>query len=647
MQFGLVQNPQYLIQNREMKVINILQDRIPVILFVLSSTLILSACAYTPTLLTDSRNCSFQAPIEPRLLPDGVRLTSISTEINCANGSLNGEGLIEGFDGSGRTVFLVQGKFINGTPDGAIYARKASSFGNSTVHFNKPGTIDAKFYFHNGELTTVTTKMQNGERNYRQYKNGSFNPLADTNPPTQEIDDLIDKTQRLEQAKKGSQWALTAASNSGYASQNVQLAADHDAKPAKLWPNARPVPTALRDRAAEFSRNAADPSLRPLFERLYIEGERNAVLNWQRIGLGALHLGQIDLAERAFEQAVQRIDQVYADNEQAAKARSLWNAEAVKDFKGEPYERAMAMFYRGLVYAARGDFQNARALFKSAEYQDTVSEDEQYQSDFALMHHMSAWASYCDRDARLGREYHDRSKKADPVFGQAQPNNPVLVLVETGRAPFKFATGQHRQALRWSPHPLPDSRVVRACSPSGGQPACLRGDFLRAADIGFQATTRGGRQVDAILAGKAKFKDNAQDVADVSNSIAAIALQTSLVTGSSDSAGLGLLGMFVGLAAQAASNATQAQADIREWEQLPEKIWMHSANQLIKADTMNVTVESAGQSVTVRARRIADGARCQLFLGRDRTPLADTSELGPIVPGEHPADERFRAGLGG
>ena len=61
-----------------------------------------------------------------------------------------------------------------------------------------------------------------------------------------------------------------------------------------------------------------------------------------RAGLAAMTLGYEDLAEQAFDVALVGIEQVYAETESAEKARSVWHAEAVKDFKGEPFERVMS-----------------------------------------------------------------------------------------------------------------------------------------------------------------------------------------------------------------------------------------------------------------------------------------------------------------
>jgi tetratricopeptide (TPR) repeat protein len=422
--------------------------------------------------------------------------------------------------------------------------------------------------------------------------------------------------------------------------QAAQQAAEQAANPTKKWGAAKPVAPDVQAAATAFAAKVPAAELRPLMERLFIEGERNATLNLQRVGMAALAAGDIDTAEKAFEAAVARIEMIYADNPEAQKAKSLWTAEKIKDFKGEPYERAMAYFYRGIVWAAKGDFQNARAMFKQADYQDTVAEAEQYAGDFGLMPYMAGWASYCDGNTQLSKDFLQQAAKGDKAYEGASTDRPVLVLFETGRVPFKYGGGKFGEALMWQPHKLPAAGVKTACADGGG--ACVADKFMVGADVGFQATTRGGRPIDAVLGGKASFKEGAQNVSNVANTIGAVGLQTALATGNSDAANIGMVGMFAGLVAQGVAQSAQAQADIREWEQLPATLWLASAEAKVAAPKLAVTVEAGGKTAVLPATRLVDAPTCQLYWGRDIAPMSLLSEAGPLEPGEHKRDAVFR-----
>ncbi|WBY00009.1 hypothetical protein PE066_10990 [Ramlibacter tataouinensis] len=420
--------------------------------------------------------------------------------------------------------------------------------------------------------------------------------------------------------------------------QAAKQQAEQAANPTKKWGPAKPVAPEVQAAATAFAAGAP-ADLRALMERLYIEGERNATLNLQRIGMVALAAGQVDLAEKAFEAAVVRIEMIYADNPEAQKAKSLWTAEKVKDFKGEPYERAMAYFYRGIVWAAKGDFQNARAMFKQADYQDTVAEAEQYAGDFGLMPYMAGWASYCDGNAQLARDFLQQAAKGDKAYEGVPVERPVLLLFETGRVPFKYGAGKYAEALKWQPHKLPESTVKTACVEGG---SCVADTFMVGGDVGFQATTRGGRPVDAVLGGKASFREGAENVSTVATTIGAASLQAGMMSGNRDAAGVGMVGLFAGLVAEGVAQSTQAQADIREWEQLPATVWLATAQQKVGAARLGVSVEAEGKTTVLAATRLVDAPRCQLYWGRSVAPASLLSEAGPLEPGEHKRDPVFR-----
>lgn len=431
--------------------------------------------------------------------------------------------------------------------------------------------------------------------------------------------------------------------------QQQKQAAEEIAKPSKKWGTPTPVTPQLQAAASAFAQKTEPAELRPLYERLFIEGERNATLNLQRIGLAALALGKIDVAEKALDGAAFRIDLIYADNPEAQKAKSLWTAEKIKDYKGEPYERAMAFFYRGLAYAARGDFQNARAMFKQADYQDTVAEGEAFQGDFGLMPYMAGWASFCDGNRDMAKEFLQRAAKGDRNYVDVSVEQPVLVLYETGRAPFKYGAGRTGEALKWQPHPIPVQNAVAAC---GGEPnTCFVEKFVVGADIGFQATTRGGRAFDAILGGKADFKEGAQNISKVGMTVGAASADVAMMTGNREMAGIAAIGMLAGLVAQGVADSTQTQADIREWEQLQGIIWLGTAPQLQNVPNATVSLTTVGMPADARTSlpmsRIVDTPKCQLYWGRSFDPLALLKEAGPLEPGAHKRDPVFRQEMDG
>ena len=99
-------------------------------------------------------------------------------------------------------------------------------------------------------------------------------------------------------------------------------------------------------------------------------------------------------------------------------------------------------------------------------------------------------------------------------------------------------------------------------------------------DIFWQANTRGGRQVDHILAGKVQFQDTNQAMGQTLTQLSLTTLAMSPHFG--DDAGIvaivaGIIGL-VGLGQQAVAERTQTQADTRYWENLPNRVHVVTLN---------------------------------------------------------------------
>ena len=126
-----------------------------------------------------------------------------------------------------------------------------------------------------------------------------------------------------------------------------------------------------------------------------MEGRRNEVLNRMEIGTMAFYYGDLQDAADNLDVALDAIESVWANSGKAVAARSLWHNEGEKDFKGEPYERLMAFYYRGLVHLANDDYENAAVLFKGGLAQDGFAEEAQNRANFALLMFLEGWADQC------------------------------------------------------------------------------------------------------------------------------------------------------------------------------------------------------------------------------------------------------------
>ncbi|HZV08854.1 MAG TPA: hypothetical protein VFF94_03820, partial [Novosphingobium sp.] len=335
--------------------------------------------------------------------------------------------------------------------------------------------------------------------------------------------------------------------------------------------------------AGSFAGSRPQP-LRPIYRALYNGGERNAVLNFERLGLAALQMGDYSRAEWAFDQALNRIEAIYANNPQAATARSVFHNEANKDFKGEPYERAMAYYYRGLLYLRVGDFSNARASFKMAEYQDTLSDSESFESEFAVMDYLVGWTLRCDGQGATADESFAIAAKAQAGLAAPPPTDNVLFIAEIGNGPQKLRDGAQAQKLLFRAGPAyPETTVAvslaapaRKAAPGRpvAKPAAASAHpipLMEAGSVSYQATTRGGRAIDGLMNGKANWKSGTDTVGNV-----ALIAGASGMFGNDAGGSLGMMGF--GLAMKMFSSGMKTNADIRAWDGLPDKILVATAH---------------------------------------------------------------------
>jgi tetratricopeptide (TPR) repeat protein len=280
---------------------------------------------------------------------------------------------------------------------------------------------------------------------------------------------------------------------------------------------------------------------------------------WEyRAAAAALRRGLYGEAKPMLDDALLTVGGIYAKAPDAKRARSYFHEEAKKTFLGEPYERVMAYYYRGLLYWRDGELDNARACFRSAQIQDADVENKAYASDYVLLDYLDGLTT-----SKLGGDGSDALKRAKSLSRLAIPPdyNPqanVLFFLDYGAGPTKYATGEYNEQLRFQPgHSVAREVMINV----DGRAAAHVGPYD---DLTFQATTRGGRVMDYILGNKAVFKKTT-DVAGDAALISGMVLATNRRT---DEAGVGL--MAFGLLSKIVSATTRPAADVRAWDNLPQ-----------------------------------------------------------------------------
>ncbi|MCA8892557.1 MAG: hypothetical protein KDA56_12210 [Hyphomonas sp.] len=347
-------------------------------------------------------------------------------------------------------------------------------------------------------------------------------------------------------------------------------------------------------------------ALQPGYRQLVAGGQRDSVLNNMEIASIALRYGEYAEAADSIDRALLDIDQYFGLTEEALKARSLWYEEGSKTFKGEPYERAMANYYRGMLDLRVGDYDNARASFANGNLQDAFAEEEQYRSDFALLIFLAAWSAEKAGSTSLANERYAELAQLRADFQRPPPDHDTLVVVETGKSPRKLADGVGHAELVYRRGKQFRDKYVRLGLGSGIQAYPME-------DIFLQASTRGGRQVDRILEGKIKYRNNATVRGSALTDAASVFNEVALTTQDSGignvAAGLSLIGSMQLLAAQNA----KPRADTRYWSGLPDTVHVFTyASADLGTGPVEITYfDLAGQPIPELTQMVArhdDGA---------------------------------------
>lgn len=319
--------------------------------------------------------------------------------------------------------------------------------------------------------------------------------------------------------------------------------------------------------------------------KLQAAAPKDVVLHTLQTGVAAMGEGKTAEATALFDNALVSIETMFADNANAAKARSLWYEEGAKDYKGEPYERAMAFWYRGLLYLAEGDYENARASFRGGVLQDAFAEEQQHRSDFASLMLLEGWANQVNGDAGQAADAYAEVARLRPGWTAPPKGANTLIVAELGGSPRKVGdgVGNHEIVYR-RPKRTPEKKVQLKIGETAVAVAPVE-------DLYFQAASRGGRPIDRLINGKVQFQNVASTVGDVLGTIASEGSVLQSATGGGHGRALGAIAA-VGAIASIISANVKPRADVRYWANLPE--------------TLHVTAISAAQAPQAIAAMLTD-----------------------------------------
>ena len=328
-----------------------------------------------------------------------------------------------------------------------------------------------------------------------------------------------------------------------------------------------------------------------------------------------LAIGKVDEARKHLTEA-SRFFQTYNTAEIEKRAMPSFGKESEKIYMGDPYERAANYLLLALIYMNNGDYDNALAACKSGLLADSDTKENKFESDFTFLHLLEAklhqlrgdddYSQHCLKLAKESylntstsvrdafSEYQEwvdiqqlpkkerkklGIKKSDEEISQklqslkekiSQKKSQVdaeksldvlflgdyntLIVVPEGRGPQKYRKGLDANYIFFdvnSSEYLPTEIIIDG-NPLHNHP------IKDTADINYQATTRGGRRMDALLEGQAVYRKSSvlagKVIVEVGGAVPGI---------------LGLAVTLAGAAVQSIGGAINPEADTRSWQLLP------------------------------------------------------------------------------
>ena len=315
--------------------------------------------------------------------------------------------------------------------------------------------------------------------------------------------------------------------------------------------------------------------------------------------------GRKDEAHELLMKARTDIEQVI-DSESEEKATSIWHGENSKVFKGDAHERATLYALLAISFMDRGEYEDAIRCVKNGLLADSANTKEvQYNSDYALLQYLGYVAASKSGDVAEATSYAKEMAKslsgrkipigngsaARALFDKANLPDAFVVLW-SGLPPTYVRGGEYEEVRYVSPgNSLVDFLTVE--SEGGSEQIVAKG----LGDVNFQATTRGGREMDEVLADKASVKSGFKASGNIlimaglfcvgttsDNAIAEVALLST-----------GCACLALGGTCHLVGYCINSKADVRSWRNLPGEFMI-----------VPVKLSGAEKEMTIRGYRLCD-----------------------------------------
>ena len=344
-----------------------------------------------------------------------------------------------------------------------------------------------------------------------------------------------------------------------------------------------------------------------------VEKSEDFVLNNCRLGSSAIAAGQLDVAENAFMEAYTIMNSVKV-NDGGRKMASTLLMENFKVWKGEPFERAMAHYYLGILNLKKGDYENARAafqnsLFKLRDYAEEEKADKkaegdkykEFESNFSLGYLGMGYCYIKTNEPDLAEAQFKRALELDPnlsgiIKRLKDKRTNAILFVDFGVGPEKAGKGWYNEESVYGPTPGEAGPVPQIQVGVNGKPATDPTMSYSTTDTYAMAQDKKWMDIDTIRKTKAAIGTGAMAVG---TGVAAYGIQS----GDSNVALAGL-----GIALVGAAISASSQADLRYWETLPRAVYMvplslppgaHNVDIIVGIGTQTIKVDVAPQGDSI------------------------------------------------